>query len=73
MDLIRKRVSAGLPDNCPTQQKKRGCFCKAIFLILFLKQPSLLLLNGEVIWQASDSAFSKELHERAKISFNYTG
>ena len=33
--------------------KKIGCFCQAIFLILFQKQPSLLL-NGEVIWQASD-------------------
>ena len=31
------------------------------YLIYFKKQPSLLL-NGEVIWQASDSSLSKELH-----------
>ena len=37
--------------------KKMGCFCTAIFLTLFKKQPSLLL-NGE----ASDSSLSKELH-----------
>ena len=29
----------------------------------FQKQPSLLL-SGEVLWQASDSPLSKELHER---------
>ena len=41
--------------------KKIGCFCKAIFLILSYKQPSLLL-NGKVIWQASDSSLTKEFH-----------
>ena len=31
------------------------------FKFYFIKQPSLLL-NGEVIWQASDWSLSKELH-----------
>ena len=50
-----------LPDNFPIQQKDR-LFCKAIFSFLLRKQPSLLL-NGEVIWQASDFPLSKELHD----------
>ena len=36
-----------------------GSFCKAIFYLQ--KEPSLLL-NGEVIWQTSDSSLTKELH-----------
>ena len=32
---------------------------KAIFLILFKKQPSLLL-NGEVMWQCIDSSLFKD-------------
>ena len=44
--------------------KKIGCFCEAIFVILSLKQPSFLL-NGEVIWQTSDYSLSKELHANA--------
>ena len=49
-----------MPDNFPIQQKDR-LFYKATVLILFEKQPSLLL-NGEVIWQARDSFLTKELH-----------
>ena len=60
MKLFRSRGVTSLPDNFTIQQKK-SCFWKAIFKILFKKQSSLLL-NGEVIWQASDSPFSKELH-----------
>ena len=41
--------------------KKIGLLCKAIFLI-FLKKQANLVLNGEVIWQASDSSLIKELH-----------
>ena len=41
--------------------KKIGCFCKAIFLFYFQKQPNPLL-NGEVIWQASDFSLTKEPH-----------
>ena len=57
--------------------KKKGCFYKAIFLILFLKTTSLLL-NGEVIWQPSDSPLSKDVHActynaRAKKMFERGG
>ena len=45
--------------------KKMGAFCMATFLIYFKKQLSLLL-NGEVIWQSSDSSSSKELHSQIK-------
>ena len=51
MELLRWRGLTGLPDNFPIQQKDR-LFCYVIFLILFKKQPSLLL-DGEVIGQAS--------------------
>ena len=51
-----------LPNNFPIQQKDR-LFCKAIFSFLLRKQPSLLL-NGEVIWQASDFSLTKELHDK---------
>ena len=63
-----------MPDNFHIQQKYR-LFCKAIFLILFYKQPSLLL-NGEVIWQASyrmssmieiTVEWSSHLHNSSKI------
>ena len=42
-----------LLDNFPNRQNI-GCFVKQAFDFNFLKQPSLLL-NGDVIWQASDS------------------
>ena len=68
MKLFRSRGVTSLPDNFTIQQKK-SCFWKAIFKILFKKQSSLLL-NGEVIWQASDSPFSKELHGLVRIRNN---
>ena len=37
------------------------CVCY-LFLIFFIKKQPSLLLNGEVLWQASDSSLSKELH-----------
>ena len=43
-------------ERAPIQQKDRLLY-KAILLILSLKQPSLLL-NEEVVWQASDYSFS---------------
>ena len=46
--------------NFPIQQKYR-LFNGVFFKFYFIKQPSLLL-NGEVIWQASDWSLSKELH-----------
>ena len=46
--LFRQRIVTGMPDN-----KKIGCFFNAIFILYFKKQPSLLL-NGDVIRQASD-------------------
>ena len=49
-------------ERAPIQQKDRLLY-KAILLILSLKQPSLLL-NEEVVWQASDYSFSKELHDQ---------
>ena len=39
--------------------KKIGRYSEAIFLFLFKKTS---LLNGEVLWQASDSSLSKALH-----------
>ena len=54
---LDKGESTGLPDNFPIQQKDRF-FCKATFLNLFEKQPSYLL-NGEVIWQVSDSSLTR--------------
>ena len=39
--------------------KKMGCFCKAIFFIL---KTAHLLLNGEDIWQVSDSPLYKEVY-----------
>ena len=60
MELFRLRGVTGLPDIFPIQQKD-SLFCKAIYSFYFRKQPSLLL-NVEVIGQASDSSFSKELH-----------
>ena len=47
MELLSERGVSGLPDNFPIRQKDRF-FCKTIFLILFEKQPSLLL-NGEKV------------------------
>ena len=41
--------------------KEMGCYWKAIFFILFKNQPGLLL-NWEVILQASVSSLSKDLH-----------
>ena len=40
---------------------KLGCFLNKILMIAFQKEP-IFLLNEEVIWQASDSPLSKELH-----------
>ena len=54
MEHFRKRGTTGLPENL-------GYFVRKSFLILFQKQPSLLL-NEEVICQASDSSLSKELY-----------
>ena len=65
-ELFRKIGVTGLPDNFPIQ-KKIGCFCKALFLIYFKTLPRLLL-NGKVIWRASDSSLSKELHSNLKQS-----
>ena len=59
-----------LPDNFPIQQKDR-LFCKAIFSFLLRKQPSLLL-NGEVIWQASDFSLTKELHAETFSTIIYS-
>ena len=42
--------------------KKIGSFCQAIFLILFAKTTQLIV-EWEVIWQASDSFLSQELNE----------
>ena len=49
-------------ERAPIQQKDRLLY-KAILLILSLKQPSLLL-NEEVVWQASDYSLYKELHDQ---------
>ena len=40
---------------------KLSCFWKLNYTIALQKQP-IFLLNGEVIWQASDSSLTKELH-----------
>ena len=37
------------------KKQKDRLYCEAIFFIVFLKNQPSLLLNGEVIWQASDS------------------
>ena len=42
----------------------------ATFLILFKKQANFLL-KGEVIWQASDSSLTKDLHSLANITNHY--
>ena len=57
LSSLDKGESLGCQITSPFN-KKGGCFCKAIFF--FQKQPSLLL-NREVIWQASDSSLIKEL------------
>ena len=36
----------------------------AIFFIFIQKKQLSLLLNGEVIWQVSDSSLAKDLHGR---------
>ena len=66
-ELFRHRGSTDLTDNFPFI-KKIGCFCKAFFKFYFQKQHSLLL-NGEVIWQASDSSLTKELQFLRQKSF----
>ena len=62
----RNRGVTGLPDKFPIQQKDK-LFWKAIFLMSSQKQPSLLL-NGEVIWPASDSYGRSK--EELKYKFN---
>ena len=42
-------------------QIKLGCFASKIKNIALQKQP-IFLLNGEIIWQASDSSLTKEVH-----------
>ena len=53
MSFLDKEESLASPFN-----KKISYFWKTTY---FMKQPSLLL-NGKVIWQASDSSLYKELH-----------
>ena len=55
MQLCSLRGVSGLPNNFPIQQQPG--FLNKIIKIAFQKQP-IFLLNGKVIWQASDSSKS---------------
>ena len=50
-----------MPDNFPHSTISWVVFANKIKNIALQKEP-IFLLNGEVIWQASDSPLSKELH-----------
>ena len=45
MDLIRKRVSAGLPDNFPTQQKKERLFLQSNLFNFIFKTTQLIIVE----------------------------
>ena len=59
MKLFSYRGVTGLPDISPFNNKL-FCFLKKIKDCL--TKQAIFLLNGDFIWQASDSPLTKELH-----------